>query len=181
MGLFVSRIISSMFSKKTGTTKMLMLGLDGAGKTTILYQMKLNEYLSTVPTIGFNVEELNYKNLRMTIWDIGGQGSIRKLWRHYYEKSEAVIFVVDCSDKERFELAREELHNMMSDPSLFGAKLLVFANKMDIADISVKELTFKLELDKLKVDWHIQGAIAMNGEGLYDGFDWLSKAMKSKK
>ena len=182
MGLYISKLLMGLFNNSDGIKmKMLMLGLDGAGKTTILYRMKLNEYVNTVPTIGFNVEDLEYKNLKMTIWDIGGQGSIRKLWRYYYDGTQAVIFVVDTSDRDRIEMAKEEIHGLMNDPSLAGAKLLVFANKMDIAQISVRDLSNKLELNRLKTDWHIQGAIAMTGDGLFDGFDWISKAIKEKK
>ena len=180
--MFISKTISRLFSfAEDKKTKMLMLGLDGAGKTTILYKVKLDEYLNTVPTIGFNVEEVQYKNLKMTIWDIGGQGLIRKLWRHYYEGSDAVIFVVDTADAERVELAKEEIHSMMSDPTLSDANLLVFANKMDIGQISVSDLTYKLELHKLRCEWKVQGTSALTGDGLYDGFDWLSASMKNRK
>ena len=86
-----------------------MLGLDGAGKTTILYKMKINETLNTAPTIGFNVETVNYKNLEFTVWDIGGQTTLRGLWHHYYDGSDAVIYVLDSSDAERIQEAKETL------------------------------------------------------------------------
>ena len=84
-----------------------MLGLDGAGKTTILYSLKLGETINTIPTIGFNVEELNYKTIKFMVWDVGGQEKLRNLWTHYYDKCRGLIFVVDSSDHERVELARE--------------------------------------------------------------------------
>lgn len=83
-----------------------MIGLDGAGKTTMLYQIKLGEAPSTVPTIGFNVEKVKFKNVEFTLWDIGGQTNIRKLWNFYYDNTDAVIFMVDSSDSERYELAK---------------------------------------------------------------------------
>merc|ERR1711948_144543 len=107
----------------------LMLGLDAAGKTTVLYKLKHNETITTIPTVGFNVEELEYKRLRMTVWDVGGQDRIRRLWRHYYQGSNAIIFVVDSNDKDRIDDAREELSKMLGDHELEGAALLVLANK----------------------------------------------------
>merc|ERR1712072_1309096 len=100
------------------TMKMVMVGLDAAGKTTVLYNLKLGEVVTTIPTIGFNVETLEYKNLRMTVWDIGGQDKIRKLWRHYFNGNQGVIFVVDSSDRERVEDAHQELHKLLHDDEL---------------------------------------------------------------
>ena len=80
MGLFISKIMDSLSMNKK-KTRILLLGLDGAGKTTILYKLKLGEYLTTIPTVGFNVETVEYKNLTMTIWDVGGHTSIRKIWK----------------------------------------------------------------------------------------------------
>ena len=97
---------------------MLLLGLDAAGKTTILYKLKLNELVQTIPTIGFNVETVEYKNLRFTIWDVGGQEKIRNLWKHYYTNTNALIFVVDSNDKKRIDIAAKELHFMMNAEEL---------------------------------------------------------------
>jgi len=159
-----------------------MLGLDAAGKTTILYKLKLGEVVSSVPTIGFNVETVEYKNIKFTVWDVGGQDKIRLLWRHYYQNTQGLIFVVDSSDKERVELAREELQRMLGEEELRDAVLLVFANKQDLGVMSVAEVTEKLGLHTLRGrDWYIQGTCAMTGDGLYDGLDWLSKTVTKKK
>ncbi len=64
--------------------RLLMLGLDAAGKTTILYKLKLNQDVTTIPTVGFNVETVTYKNVKFNVWDVGGQDKIRPLWRHYF-------------------------------------------------------------------------------------------------
>jgi small GTP-binding protein len=82
MGLSISKLFETYFGKKEMRT--LMLGLDAAGKTTILYKLKLGEVVSSVPTIGFNVETVEYKNIKFTVWDVGGQTKIRLLWRHYF-------------------------------------------------------------------------------------------------
>lgn len=90
------------------------MGLDAAGKTTILYKLKLGEIVTTIPTIGFNVETVEYKNISFTVWDVGGQDKIRPLWRHYYQNTQGLIFVVDSSDTKRIAEAENELANMVS-------------------------------------------------------------------
>lgn len=180
MGGSISRLFDTIFGKKEMRT--LMVGLDAAGKTTILYKLKVGEVVSSVPTIGFNVEAVEYKNVKFTVWDVGGQDKIRSLWKHYYEGTEGLIFVVDSSDKERIEIAKEELHRMIADEELREASILVFANKQDLGVMSVAEVTEKLGLHILRGrDWYIQGTCAMTGAGLYDGLEWLSKMISKKK
>merc|ERR1719331_3083772 len=98
--------------------RILMVGLDAAGKTTVLYKLKLGEVVTTIPTIGFNVETVEYKNIRFTVWDIGGQDKLRKLWRHYYQGNHGLIFVVDSSDRDRIDVAREELEKTLAAEEL---------------------------------------------------------------
>ena len=90
-----------------------MVGFDAAGKTTILYRLKLGEIVNTIPTIGFNVETVEYKNIHFNVWDVGGQDKIRLLWRHYYANTHSLIYVVDSNDRERIQENREELHKML--------------------------------------------------------------------
>ena len=180
MGLQISKLFETYFGKKE--MRILMLGLDAAGKTTILYKLKLGEVVSSVPTIGFNVETVEYKNIKFTVWDVGGQEKIRLLWRHYYNNTQGLIFVVDSSDKDRVDVAREELMRMLGEEDLRDAVLLVFANKQDMGVLSVPEITEKLGLHTLRGrEWYIQGTCALTGDGLYDGLDWLSKAVSKKK
>merc|ERR1712032_1768898 len=121
----MGNIFGSLWQRLVGKTDMriLMVGLDAAGKTTILYRFKLGEVVTTIPTIGFNVETLEYKNLRFTVWDIGGQDKIRKLWRHYYQGTQGVIFVIDSSDRDRIEDAREEMDMMLREDEMRDAVL----------------------------------------------------------
>merc|ERR1711937_501147 len=112
--------------------RILMVGLDAAGKTTILYKLKLGEVVTTIPTIGFNVETVEYKNVNFTVWDIGGQDKIRKLWRYYYENTQGLIFVIDSNDRDRIEDAREELTRILSEDEMRDVAVLVFANKQDL-------------------------------------------------
>ena len=133
------------FLKMKKDMRILMVGLDAAGKTTILYKLKLGEVVTTIPTIGFNVETVEYKNISFTVWDVGGQDKIRNLWRHYYQNTQGLIFVVDSNDKARIEDAKSELHKMLQEEELKEADLLVFANKQDLPRaMSAPELTEKL-------------------------------------
>ena len=153
------------------------------GKTTILYKLKLGEVVTTIPTIGFNVETVEYKNISFTVWDVGGQDKIRPLWRHYYQNTQGLIFVVDSNDRDRAEAAREELHKMISEDELRDAVILVFANKQDLPNaMTAAEVTDKLGLHSLRSrNWYIQATCATTGDGLYEGLDWLSATLKNRK
>ncbi|XP_066156858.1 ADP ribosylation factor 4 [Euwallacea fornicatus] len=174
MGLTISSVFTRLFSKKP--MRILMVGLDAAGKTTILYKLKLGEIVTTIPTIGFNVETVEYKNISFTVWDVGGQTKIRKLWRHYFANTDGIIFVVDSNDRDRIVESEQELHNMLSEEELRNSVLLVFANKQDLPNaMSTAELTDKLKLNAMKNrKWFIQATCATQGTGLYQGLDWLS-------
>ena len=159
-----------------------MVGLDAAGKTTILYKLKLGEIVTTIPTIGFNVETVDYKNISFTVWDVGGQDKIRPLWRHYFQNTQGVIFVVDSNDRDRIGEAREELARMLNEDELRDAVLLVFANKQDLPSaMNAAEMTEKLNLNSMRNrNWYIQATCATSGDGLYEGLDWLSTTLKKK-
>ncbi|KAL0085912.1 ADP-ribosylation factor family-domain-containing protein [Phycomyces blakesleeanus] len=130
MGASISRLVSKLFGKKE--TKILMLGLDGVGKTTILYQLKLKKTLSTIQTVVFNVDFVNYKNIKLNIWDVGGQDKIRVLWRHYYTGTQCLVFVIDAHDYDRIDEASRELHRVLADQEMQECVLLVLANKQDL-------------------------------------------------
>lgn len=108
--------------------------------TAILYKLKLDSDVTTIPTVGFNVEKVRYKNVEFDIWDVGGQDKIRPLWRHYYSGTQAIIFVVDSNDRDRMEDARKELKRVMDEGEVKEALLLVFANKQDIAGGESREM-----------------------------------------
>ena len=181
MGLTFSKMFGKLFGKKD--VRILMVGLDAAGKTTILYKLKLGEIVTTIPTIGFNVETVEYKNISFTVWDVGGQDKIRPLWRHYYQNTQAVIFVVDSNDRDRVGEARDELHRMLNEDELREAMLLVFANKQDLPNaMNAAEITDKLGLHSLRHRvWYIQSTCATTGDGLYIGLDRLAKGFLPKK
>jgi len=184
MGQALGNVWRKMFGKKE--MRILMVGLDAAGKTTILYKLKLGEVVTTIPTIGFNVETVDYKNISFTVWDVGGQDKIRPLWRHYYQNTQGIIFVIDSNDKERMDegaghehSAKEELHHMLAEDELRDAVLLVFANKQDLPHASsVNEITSALGLNQIRNrQWYIQATCATTGDGLYEGLDWLSDTL----
>jgi small GTP-binding protein len=162
--------------------RILMVGLDAAGKTTVLYKLKLGELVTTIPTIGFNVETVQYKNIHFTVWDVGGQDKIRPLWRHYYQNTHGVIFVVDSNDRERISEASEELQKMLREDELREAAVLVLANKQDLPNaMSVAEVTDKLGLHSMRNrKWYIQATCATSGDGLYEGLDWLAHTLNGK-
>ena len=111
----------------------MLVNIVPPGKTTILYKVKLNECVTTIPTIGFNVETVQpVKGISFTVWDVGGQEKIRRLWQHYYQNSDGLIFVVDSCDRERVEEAREELFGVMDSDEMRGVPFVVLANKQDL-------------------------------------------------
>jgi len=180
MGGLFTKLLDGLFGKKE--MRILMVGLDAAGKTTILYKLKLGEIVTTIPTIGFNVETVEYKNISFTVWDVGGQDKIRPLWRHYFQNTQGLIFVVDSNDRERVSEARDELMRMLNEDELREALVLVFANKQDLPNaMNAAEITDKLGLHSLRQrTWYIQSTCATSGDGLYEGLDWLSTALKNK-
>ncbi|XP_077428489.1 ADP-ribosylation factor 4-like [Vanacampus margaritifer] len=174
MGIFISRLFA-MFTAKT-PARILMVGLDAAGKTTLLYRMKLAEVVTTIPTVGFNVETVEYKNISFTVWDVGGQTVIRPLWRHYYTNTNGVIFVVDSNDPQRLKEAAEELHRILEEDELRKVALLVFANKQDLPQaMTVSQISEGLRLSGVTQPYYVQASCAVNGSGLVEGLDWLSK------
>ncbi|XP_059811701.1 ADP-ribosylation factor 1-like [Hypanus sabinus] len=177
----IASIIRGLFSKKE--MRILMVGLDAAGKTTILYKLKLGEIVTTIPTIGFNVETVEYKNVSFTVWDVGGQDKIRPLWRHYFQNTQGLIFVVDSNDRERVSEAREELTRMLAEEELEDAVLLVLANKQDLPNaMTASEITDKLGLLQMHSrSWYIQATCATSGDGLCDGLEWLTNQLSGHK
>ncbi|MFS7938284.1 putative small GTP-binding protein [Helianthus anomalus] len=182
MGQSFTKLLSFMFKKEV---KIMMFGLHSAGKTTILYNLKLGKIVTTVATIGFNVETLEYKNISFSVWDFGAQTMYRLLpWMsRYFQNTQGLIFVVDSTDRDRVDEARDDLHMMLlKEVALKDAVLLVFANKQDLQGaMNVAEITEKLDLHSLgQQKWYVQSASATSGEGLYEGLDWLSNNIDNK-
>jgi len=181
MGVLVSKLVATVLGNKE--VRVLILGLDNAGKTTILYKLQMGEVVTTVPTIGFNVETVQYKGLRFQVWDLGGQTSIRPYWRCYYQNTNAIIYVVDSADTDRIGISKQELVTMLEEEELKEAVLMVFANKQDLPNALTSDaLAEKLGLSALKNrQWSIFKTSAIKGDGLYEGLDWLVNALKEQR
>lgn len=160
----------------------MILGLDNAGKTTILRKF-CGEDISTIePTLGFNIKTLQHGGYTLNFWDIGGQKSIRAYWRNYFEQTDGLIWVVDSADRIRLEQCRDALLDLLQQD---GASLLIFANKQDIEGaLSSEEIATVLELDSNERyknrHWSIQSCSAVTGEGLVAGMDWIVDDIASR-
>eukprot|EP01079_Euglenida_sp_SAG-EU17-18_P007314 gene7313-1306_t len=202
-----------------------MVGLDAAGKTTVLYKLKLGEVVTTIPTIGsrparhsqpinvaalsdvvsqastrafdtaacihhwcegpsvpppgFNVEQVEYKGIYFTCWDVGGKDKLRPLWRHFFQDTDALIFVIDSNDRDRFTQSRDELQRFVHEDQLANAPLLVLANKQDLPNAAPPaEIADALGLLALRHrQWNIIGTCGPTGEGLYEGLGWLAETL----
>ncbi|EHY54103.1 ADP-ribosylation factor-like protein 2 [Exophiala dermatitidis] len=162
--------------------RILMLGLDNAGKTTIVKKI-MNEDVNTVsPTLGFIIKTIDFGGYKLNIWDVGGQKTIRSYWRNYFEKTDALIWVVDATDRLRIEDCKEELKGLLVEERLAGASLLVFLNKIDVSGcMDVAEVTKALELEKIRTHhWTVVPCSAMTGENLEKGLEWVVQDAKDR-
>jgi small GTP-binding protein len=178
MGFLLSKIIE-FFTKNRNNFKIIILGMQNAGKTTILYRLSLGQLVKTTPTIGSNVEELTYNNVKFQAWDLGGQESTRTVWDVYYMNTDAVVFVIDSQDDEYFEESKAEFHKLLKNSNLKNAILLIFANKQDLPGAKpVNQIIEDYELNTIKNHmWFIQPCSAVKGEGLINGIKWLSEQL----
>jgi small GTP-binding protein len=125
---------------------------------------------------------VQYRNISFTVWDVGGQNKLRPLWRHYYEGTQGLIFVVDSNDVTRLPEAAHELHSLLSDDSMKDAIVLVLANKQDLPNaVSAAKMCDVLGLRSIKNEWYIQPCTAVTSAGLFEGLDWLSQAVSNRK
>ncbi|KAM3864234.1 putative ADP-ribosylation factor-like protein 5C [Diretmus argenteus] len=173
MGLLFAKLMAVFVNREH---KVIIVGLDNAGKTTILYQFLTKEAVHTSPTIGSNVEEISVCKTRFMVWDIGGQENFRASWYSYFCHTEIVILVVDSTDRERLTLTKEELHRMLAHEDLQNAAVLVLANKQDVkGSMTVAEISQFLTLNCITAQsWHIQACCALTGEGLPDSLNWMN-------
>ncbi|XP_063675177.1 ADP-ribosylation factor-like protein 2 [Bolinopsis microptera] len=179
MGLLT---ILKKMKEKEKEMRLLMLGLDNAGKTTILKKFNGEDISTISPTLGFNIKTLEHGGFKLNIWDVGGQKSLRSYWKNYFETTDGLIWVVDSADKRRLEACSKELSGLLLEERLSGATLLVFANKQDLPGaLDPKEIREVLELDNIKTHhWIILGCSAVTGENLLKGMDWLIEDIASR-
>ncbi|KAG5179462.1 ARL2, ARF-like ras superfamily GTPase [Tribonema minus] len=172
--------------EKEREVRLLILGLDNAGKTTIVKKFNGEDITTISPTLGFNINTLEHKGFKLNVWDVGGQQTIRSYWRNYFEQTDGIIWVVDSADRARLQDCRRELHALLDQEKLAGASLLVFANKqaIDLAGaVQSAEIAELLDLGSERFStrhWAIRACSAVTGAGLADGVDWVVDDIASR-
>lgn len=178
MGLFDK--LSAWLGIRKKEVQVLVVGLDNSGKSTIIDHLKPPDMRASdiVPTVGFNVEKFQSRNLGFTAFDMSGQGRYRNLWEHYYKEAQGIIFVIDSSDKLRMVVAKEELDLLIQhdDITRRNIPILFFANKMDVREaLSSVKVSTLMALERISnKPWHICASNALTGEGLQEGIEWLT-------
>lgn len=172
--------------------RVLIIGLDAAGKSTVLQLLakgSLPVSFSSPPTEGFNAEFIRLKGVEMTVWDVGGQDMLRRQWIHYYNGVDGLVFVIDSTDHDRLGLAKEELMRASRDDQLLSVPLVILANKQDSPfSLSSEEITTRMGLDNSEGikevlgerSFTVFGTCARNGDGVVESFDWLCSKMKPR-
>ncbi|NXB73247.1 ARL14 protein, partial [Donacobius atricapilla] len=149
---------------------ILMLGLDSAGKSMLLYKLRYEDAFLTMPTIGFNVDMIEAgKDFTLTLWDVGGQKKMRELWSNFLEDTDGLLYVVDSSDKHRLEESRREFELILKNDSIKNVPVVVLANKQDLPGaLNAEEVTRRFKMKKHCSDrnWYVQPCCAVTGEGL---------------
>lgn len=162
--------------------RILMLGLDNAGKTTIVKKIMNGDVNTVSPTLGFIIKTIDFMGYRLNIWDVGGQKTLRSYWKNYFEKTDTLIWVVDATDRPRVDDCREELAGLLLEERLMGASLLIFLNKTDVEGcMSQDEVRERLCLDAIKTHkWTILPCSAMTGRNLHEGLEWVVQDAKDR-
>ncbi|XP_061572230.1 ADP-ribosylation factor-like protein 11 [Cololabis saira] len=158
--------------------QVMLMGLDSSGKSTLLARLLTGQVVDTSPTVGFNVGTLQLdKKVELTVWDIGGQSSMRTNWRHFLDDCTALVFMVDSSDAARMPEAQKALKKLLSEEKLRGVPLMVLANKKDRPNsMTIREVATQLDLSSYSERlWEIQACSAVQGLGLQQAFRSVSK------
>lgn len=181
MGLLT---ILKKVKQKERELRILILGLDNAGKTTIMKKISGEDVHEISPTVGFNIKSLEYKDFVLNMWDVGGQKTIRTYWRNYFEQTDGIVWVVDSVDRFRLEECKLQLRDILGQEKLAGASLLILANKQDLGgSLSHEDIALALGLDEADIagrHWSIFGCSAMTGAGLEGGLDWIVSDIASR-
>mmetsp|Transcript_57258 Transcript_57258/g.105823 ORF Transcript_57258/g.105823 Transcript_57258/m.105823 type:complete len:181 (-) Transcript_57258:76-618(-) len=175
--------ILKKMKKDEKEARILMLGLDNAGKTTILKKLSEEDITHVMPTQGFNIKSILHEGIKLNVWDIGGQKTIRPYWGNYFESSDALVYVIDSSDRRRLEETGTELRELLAEDKLGGIPLLIFANKQDLLQATpADEIADALQLSSIRDrTWTIQACSAKDGTGLNEGMEWLTQACQQKQ
>ncbi|KAL6096861.1 arl3 [Pungitius sinensis] len=163
--------------------RLLLLGLDNSGKTTLLKQLAAEDISHITPTQGFNIKSVQSSGFKLNVWDIGGQRKIRPYWKNYFENTDVLIYVIDSSDRRRLEETSLELFELLEEEKLAAVPLLIFANKQDLTTATpASELAEVLHLHTIRDRmWQVQACSAATAEGLQDGMTWVCRNITSRK
>ncbi len=162
--------------RKEREMRVLMVGLDNAGKTTVVKRVTGEPISSISPTLGFDIKTLEFKGYRLNVWDVGGQRSLRPYWRNYFEATDGLVWVVDSADVSRLPDCAKELSTLLEEEKLAGASLLILANKQDLPGAATQaQIADTLGLEAMRGDrhWRIAACSAVSGDGLLDALGWL--------
>jgi len=165
-------------------SRILILGLDGAGKTTFLNKVKdPKKDLVATPTESYEVNDVKINGVKFNVWDVSGKASVRSLWSSYYKQGgiDAIIWVVDAADKEHLEESKKVLQQQLRDPELAGKLLFVVANKTDVdGAVDADEISKLLKLSQYegKRPYQCVGVSAKTGNGVKEAMKLLAKETK---
>ncbi len=170
--------------KKDHKAKILILGLDSAGKTTLTRYMRFGNYQGDLtPTIGQNIESFEFEGWTITAIDVAGQAHFRFLWEAHYPGTEAVIFVIDAADIERLPESRDVMRtHVFNNPYLENAPLLILANKQDLPGAVEAPLLIQmlgLHLDLKNTTFAVFDCSILHGKGVKEAFTWLINELES--
>mmetsp|Transcript_4542 Transcript_4542/g.6342 ORF Transcript_4542/g.6342 Transcript_4542/m.6342 type:complete len:186 (+) Transcript_4542:70-627(+) len=160
---------------------ILLLGLDNAGKTTLLYKLKFGEVRLVIPTQRAQLQEIDFGNIKFRTWDLGGHAQVRAIWRDYFPEADAIVFMVDSADTERLEEAKVQLHSLLEDTNLSNVHFLILANKIDIETaLNREQLVNLLGLDNYLSQESSTRQVQLfrcslvEGTGYGEGLNWLA-------
>ena len=181
MGLLA--MLRKLKSSPDKELRILLLGLDNAGKTTILRSLASEDVTHITPTQGFNIKSVASEGFKLNVWDIGGQRKIRPYWRNYFENTDILIYVIDSADRKRFEETGHELQELLYEDKLLNVPLMIYANKQDLVNAAPASVIAEgLGLHHIKDRaWQIQACSATSGEGVRDGMEWVCKNVRNQK
>ncbi|KAM8784738.1 ADP-ribosylation factor-like protein 11 [Rhynchonycteris naso] len=163
--------------------EVVMMGLDSAGKTTLLYKLKGYQLMETQPTVGFNVEPLEaLGDMSLTLWDVGGQTQLRASWKDYLEGKDILVYVLDSTVEARLPEAAAELMDVLDNPHMASIPFLVVANKNESPDaLPLLEIRDKLGLERFQDrHWELQACSALTSAGLPEVLQSLRRLLKSR-
>ena len=165
------------YSRLVREINILILGIDNSGKTALLYYLCHKDNKNTPPQPGINAIQVNYfrNTKKINFYDLGGQKTLRLYWEYYYDKADAIIYMVDGSDEARIEESLEIFKSLLRNEKLNRVPILIYNNKADIHNcLGADEIIEKFEINDIcGRDWSLYSCSAYKGTGVKDGIRWL--------